>query len=32
VADKGCASDTIREDVEQRDAVPMIPRRKNRKV
>jgi len=32
VADKGYDSDKIREDVEKRDAVPMIPMRKNRKV
>ena len=32
VADRGYDSDRIREDVEKRDAVPMIPMRKNRKV
>ena len=32
VADRGYDSDKIREDVEKRDAVPMIPMRKNRKV
>ena len=32
VADRGYDSDKIREDAEKRDAVPMIPMRKNRKV
>lgn len=32
VADRGYDSDKIREDVESRNAVPMIPMRKNRKV
>lgn len=32
VADKGYDSDEIRKDVENRNAVPMIPMRKNRKV
>ncbi len=32
VADRGYDSDKIREDIETRDALPMIPMRKNRKV
>ena len=32
VADKGYDSDDIRDDVEKRNAWPMIPMRKNRKV
>ena len=32
VADRGYGSDKIREDIESRNALPMIPMRKNRKV
>ena len=32
VADRGYDSDKVREDIERRDALPMIPMRKNRKV
>ena len=32
VADKGYDSDKIREDIESRNALPMIPMRKNQKV
>jgi len=32
VADRGYDSDKIREDIENRNALPMIPMRKNRKV
>ena len=32
VADRGYDSDKIREDIESRNALPMIPMRKNRKV
>ncbi len=32
VADRGYDSDRIREDIESRNALPMIPMRKNRKV
>lgn len=32
VADRGYDSDNVREDIESRDALPMIPMRKNRKV
>ena len=32
VADRGYDSDKVREDIESRDALPMIPMRKHRKV
>ncbi|WP_276862459.1 transposase, partial [Haematobacter missouriensis] len=32
VADRGYDSDKIREDIESRNALPMLPMRKNRKV
>jgi IS5 family transposase len=32
VADRGYDSDKVREDIERRNALPMIPMRKNRKV
>lgn len=32
VADRGCGSDEVREDIERRNALPLIPMRKNRKL